>query len=77
MVTVNVDFGQFIFKWPSELHLDKSFQHIIHNTTRKWLIDSQPEFEEKQRLLSIIDSELEIEFNLAHIRQALGKYEVN
>ena len=40
------------------------------------MIDSQPESEEKQRLLSIIDSKLEIEFDLADIRQDSGKYDV-
>ena len=40
------------------------------------MIDSQPESEEKQRLLSIIDSKLEIEFDLADSRQDPGKYEV-
>ena len=61
---------------PSELHLDVSYQHIIQSTIRKWLIDSQSELEEKQRLLSIIDLKVEIEFNLADIRQEPGKYEV-
>ena len=40
------------------------------------MINSQPESEEKQRLLNIIDSKLEIEFDLADIRQDPGKYEV-
>ena len=66
MVMVKVDFktierGQGIFKLPVELHLNKSCQHIIHSTIRKWLIDSQPESEEKQRLLSIIESKHKIE----------------
>ena len=34
------------------------------------------ESKEKQRLLSIIDSQLQIEFDLADIRQDPGKYEV-
>ena len=42
---------------------------MIHNTVRKWLIDSQPESEEKQRLLSIINSKLDIEIDLVDIRQ--------
>ena len=74
MVTVKVDFesierSQGIFKCPSELHLGESYQHIINSTTRKWLIDSKPESEEKQRLLGIIDSKLNIEIDLADIRQ--------
>ena len=81
MVTVKVNFetivlGNSILKCPSELHLDVSYQHIIQSTIRKWLNDIQPESEEKQRLLNIIDSKLEIEFNLADIRQDPGKYEV-
>ena len=81
MVTVKVDFetierGQGIFKCPSELHLDRSYQHIIHSTIMKWLIDSQAESEEKKRFLSIIDSKLEIEFNLAKLRQEPCKYEI-
>ena len=43
---------------------------------RKWLNGSQPELEEKQRLLCIIDSKLEIEFTLAEIRQEPGTYEL-
>jgi len=63
IVTVKVDFemmerGQGIFKCPSELQLDESYQNIIHNMIRKLLIDSQPESEEKQRLLDIIDSKI-------------------
>ena len=63
MVRVIVDFEMIdsdhvFFKCTSELHLDVSYQHIIHSTIRKWLIDSQPESEEKQRLLSIIESKL-------------------
>ena len=55
---VRVDFetinrGHGIFKDPSELHLDVRYQTIIHSTIRKWLIDSQPKSEEKQRLLNI------------------------
>ena len=81
MVTVRVDFetidrGHGIFKCPSELHLDVSYQHIIHSTIRKWLIDSQPESEEKQRLLSIIESKLNIEFTLAQLRQETEDNEV-
>ena len=72
MVTVRVDFetidrGHGIFKYPSELHLDVCYQQIIHSTIRKWLIDSQPESEEKQRLLSIIETKLNIEFTLAQL----------
>ena len=81
MVKVKVDFetierGHGSFKYPSELHLDTSYQHIIHSTIRTWLIDSQPESEEKQRLLNIIDFKLEIECNLANLRQKPSKYEV-
>ena len=73
MGRITVDFetivrGHGIFKCPSELHLDVGYQHIIHSTIRKWLIDSQPESEEKQRLLSIIESKLNIEFTLAQLR---------
>ena len=65
MVTVKVDFEMIepshgISKCPYELHLDLSYQHLIQSTIRKWSIDSQPELEEKQRLLSIIDSKFEI-----------------
>ena len=81
MVTVRVDFetierGQGIFKCPSELHLDVSYQHIIHSTIRKWLIDSQPESEGKQRLLSIMESKLNIEFTVAQYRQESKDNEV-
>ena len=81
MVTVRVDFetidcGQGIFKFPSELHLDVSYQHIIHSTIRKWLIDSQPETEEKQRLQSIIETKLSIEYTLAQLRQETEDNEV-
>ena len=67
MATIKVDFetiacGQRLFKCLSELHLDDSYQHINYSTIRKWLI-------KKQRLESIIDSKLAIEFNLASIRQ--------
>ena len=81
MMTVRVDFetidrGHGIFKWPSELHLDTSYQSIIHSTIRKWLIDSQPESEEKQRLQGIIDSKLSIEYALARLRQETEDNEV-
>ena len=81
IVTVRVDFetidrGQGIFKCPSELHLDVSYQHIIHSTIRKWLIDSQPETEEKQRLQSIIETKLSIEYTLAQLRQETEDNEV-
>ena len=33
------------------------------------MIDSQPESEEKQRLLSIIETKLSIEYTLAQLRQ--------
>ena len=70
MVTATVDFETIehshrIFKCPSELHLDVSYQQIIHSTIRKWLIDSQPESEEKQIFQSIIESKLKIEFSVA------------
>ena len=73
LVTVRVDFETIdrshgTFKCPSELHLHVSYQHIIHSTIRKWLIDSQPESEEKQRLLSIIEIKLSIDYTLAHHR---------
>ena len=81
MVPVRVDFEtiehiQGTFKCPSELHLDVSYQHIIQSTIRKWLIDSQPKSEEKQRLLSIIDYKLKIDFNSADIRQEPSIYPV-
>ena len=44
---------------------------IIHSTIKKHLIDSQPDFEEKQRLEQVIESKLAIEFELASIRQDL------
>ena len=80
-VTVTVDLetiqgGHSIFKCPTELHLDVSYQHIIHSTIRKWLIDSQPGSEEKQRLQSIIESKLKIEFILAQLRQETEDNEV-
>ena len=40
------------------------------------MIDSQPESEKKQRLLSIIESKLSIEFTLAQLRQEMGDNEV-
>ena len=40
------------------------------------MIDSQPESEEKQRLLSIIESKLKIEFTLAQLRQETEDNEV-
>jgi len=40
------------------------------------LIDSQPESEEKQRLLSIIESKLSIEFTLAQRREETGDHEI-
>ena len=81
MVMVRVDFetidrGHGIFKCPSELHLDVSYQHIIHSTVRIWLIDSQPESEEKQRLLSTIETKLSIEYTLAQLRQETEDNEV-
>ena len=81
MVTVRVDFetidrSQGFFKCPSELHIDVSYQHIIHSTIRKWLIDSQPESEEKQRLQSIIETKLSIEYTLAQLRQETEDNEV-
>ena len=74
MVTVQVDFeaisrGQVLFKCPSELDLDDSHQHLIHRTISKYLIDSQSDSEEKQRLESVIDFKLAIDFDLANIRQ--------
>ena len=48
----------------------------MHSTIKKWLIDSQPESEEKQRLLSIIDSKFRTKFTLAKLRQEPGKYEL-
>ena len=70
LVSIKVDFetierGHGIFRCPSELHLDPSYQNIIESTVKKWLIDSQPESEEKQMLESIIVSKLAIEFDLA------------
>ena len=58
------------------LHLDVSYQHIIHSTIRKWLIDSQQESEEKQRLPSIIKTILSIEYTLAQLRQETEDNEV-
>ena len=74
MATIHVDFdtisrSQGLFKFPSELHLDDRYQHIIHSTIKKYIIDSHPVSEEKQRLESVIESKLEIEFELASIRQ--------
>ena len=71
-----IEGGQGIFKGPSELHLNVSYQHIIHSTIRKWLIDSQPQAEEKQRLLSIIESKLSIEFTIAQLKQESEDKEV-
>ena len=71
-----IDRGHGIFKCPSELHLDVSYQHIIHSTIRKWLIDSQTESEEKQRLQSIIETKLSIEYTLAQLRQETEDNEV-
>ena len=71
-----IERGHGIFKRPSELYLDVRYKHIIQSTIRQWLIDSQPELEDNQRLISIIDSKLEIEFYLADIRQDSGKYDV-
>ena len=73
MVTVRVDFetierGHDIFKCPSELHLDTSYQHI-HSTDRKLLIESQPEAEENQRFLTTIESKLKIECTFAQLKQ--------
>ena len=62
-----IERGQGIFKCPSEIPLDVSYQHNIHNTIRKWLTDSQPESEEKQRLMSIIETKLSIEFTISKI----------
>ena len=81
MVTVRVDFetidlGHGIFKCPSELHLDVSYLSIIHSTIKKWLIDSQPESEEKQRLQNIIDSKISIEYAMAKLRQETEDNEV-
>ena len=81
MVTVRVDFetidrGHGIFKCPSELHLDTSYQSIIHSTIRKWLIDSQPESEEKLRLYNTIDSKISIEYAMAKLRQETEDNEV-
>ena len=81
MVTVRVDFetidrGHGIFKCPSELHLDVSYQNIIHSTIRKWLIDSQPESEERQRLKSVFETKLSIEYTLAQLRQEAEDNEV-
>ena len=78
MVTFRVDFKTIerdhgMFKCPSELHLDVSYQHIIHSTIRKWLLDSQPKSEGKLRLLSIIQTKLNIEFTLAQMRQEPGE----
>ena len=75
-INLNIEPGHGIFKCPSELHLDVSYQSIIHSTIRKWLIDSQPESEEKQRLQNIIDSKLSIEYALAKLRQETEDNEV-
>ena len=42
----------------------------------KWLIDSQPESEEKQIPQSIIETKLRIEFTLAQLRQETEDNEV-
>ena len=52
MVMVRVDFEKVershgIFKCPSELRLDISYQDKIHSTIREWLIDRQPESENR------------------------------
>ena len=72
MVMVRIDFetidrGHDVFKCPSELHLDVSYQHTIHSNIRKWLFDCQLESEEKLRLRGIIESKLSIEFTLAQL----------
>ena len=64
LVSIRVDFetierGHGIFRCPSELHLDHSYQNIIESTVKKWLIDSQPESEEKLRLSKLADSLLD------------------
>ena len=70
LVSVRVDFetierGHGIFRCPSELHLDHSYQNIIESTVKKWLIDSQTESEEKLRLSKLADSLLDTYHNLA------------
>ena len=60
LVSFSVDFetidrGHGIFKCPSELHHDPSYQKIIESMVKKWLIDSQPESDEKKRLIKLID----------------------
>ena len=40
------------------------------------MVNCQPEAEEKQRLLSIIESKLSIEFTIAQLRQELEDKEV-
>ena len=65
LVSVRVDFetierGHGIFRCPSELHLDPSYQSIIESSVKKWLMDSQSEPDEKLMLSKIIDRLLDI-----------------
>ena len=77
LVSVKMDFetterGHGIFRCPSELHLDPSYQCIIESSVKKWLIDRQPESDEKLRLTRLINWLLDIYNNLALIRQNPG-----
>ena len=77
LISIKVDFemierGNGIFRCPTELHLDPSYQNIIESTVKKWLIDSQPESEEKMKLSKLADSLLNTHHNLALIRQDPG-----
>ena len=77
LVSIRVDFetierGHGIFRCPSELHLDPSYQCIIQSLVKKWLIDSQPESDEKSRLTKLIDRLLDTYKSLALIRQNAG-----
>ena len=65
MILISMDFeiikkGQDIFKCPSELHLNVNHQNIIHSYISKHLIDCQPESDEKQELVKVIEAKLSV-----------------
>ena len=76
MVSISMEFetilhdqGLLLFLCPSELHLDESYQNIIHSTISKQIIKNQPDSEENHRLEEVIESKLAVEFSVASIRQ--------
>ena len=74
MISILVDFetiqqGKEIFKCTSELHLDASYENIIHSTIWKHLIECKPGSEEKKRLVRVIKTKLSTELSLATIWQ--------